>query len=91
MYLYLHYSILFCSQIVNVACGLVKSGLVNTIFQVLSRLVVVWLNLYTVPVSRESIGLLLVLIAWSVTEIIRYSYYALGLLNKIPYLLTWAR
>ena len=29
--------------------------------------------------------------AWSVTEVIRYSFYAFGLLGSIPHVLTWCR
>jgi very-long-chain (3R)-3-hydroxyacyl-CoA dehydratase len=29
--------------------------------------------------------------AWSVTEVIRYSFYAFTLLGSVPYFLTWCR
>ncbi|KAK6010171.1 tyrosine phosphatase-like protein, PTPLA [Ostertagia ostertagi] len=41
--------------------------------------------------ARESIGVPMLLLAWSVTEVVRYSYYALGLFNAVPYFLTWIR
>ncbi|KIH58603.1 tyrosine phosphatase-like protein, PTPLA [Ancylostoma duodenale] len=33
----------------------------------------------------------MLLVAWSVTEVIRYSYYALGLFGAVPFFLTWMR
>ncbi|PIO61579.1 tyrosine phosphatase-like protein, PTPLA, partial [Teladorsagia circumcincta] len=41
--------------------------------------------------ARESMGVPMLLLAWSVTEVVRYSYYALGLFNAVPYFLTWIR
>ena len=39
----------------------------------------------------NSIGLALILMAWSVTEIIRYAYYAFSLFGANLYALTWCR
>ena len=33
----------------------------------------------------------MLLVAWSITEVIRYSFYALGLIKSVPSLLTWMR
>ena len=33
----------------------------------------------------------MMIIAWCVAEIVRYWYYALSLVDKVPYLLTWCR
>jgi hypothetical protein len=41
--------------------------------------------------SHLSIGVPMLLIAWSITEVIRYSFYALNLINAVPYLLIWMR
>lgn len=41
--------------------------------------------------ARQSVGVPMLLLAWSVTEVIRYSYYALGLFNAVPFFLTWMR
>lgn len=43
------------------------------------------------PTGPASPGLPLALIAWSITEVIRYLYYALNLLGAVPYLLVWCR
>uniref|UniRef100_A0A0N5AIN9 Very-long-chain (3R)-3-hydroxyacyl-CoA dehydratase n=1 Tax=Syphacia muris TaxID=451379 RepID=A0A0N5AIN9_9BILA len=78
-------------EVVHSAIGLVRSPVVTTIKQVTSRIVVVWLLLYVVRTSRHSIGVPLILIAWPVTEVIRYSFYALTLINKVPWVLKWMR
>ncbi|RXM32863.1 Vacuolar protein sorting-associated protein 16-like [Acipenser ruthenus] len=36
-------------------------------------------------------SVLLFVVAWTVTEIIRYSFYTFSLLNHLPYLIKWAR
>uniref|UniRef100_A0A1I8C1U6 Very-long-chain (3R)-3-hydroxyacyl-CoA dehydratase n=1 Tax=Meloidogyne hapla TaxID=6305 RepID=A0A1I8C1U6_MELHA len=41
--------------------------------------------------SRVSIGVPMLLIAWSITEVIRYSFYALNLINAVPSVLIWMR
>lgn len=39
--------------------------------------------------SEDSV--LLFVISWTITEIIRYSFYTFSLLNHLPYLIKWAR
>jgi len=71
--------------------GLVRSPIGTTVMQVTSRVILVWPILNTCATSRSSIGVPLLLFAWSVTEVVRYSYYALGLLKAVPHFLTWIR
>ncbi|XP_078038549.1 3-hydroxyacyl-CoA dehydratase 1 [Augochlora pura] len=79
-------------EIVHAIMGLVKSNPVLTTFQVFSRVFVVDVILLAIPYSAASTsGLLLALIAWTITEIIRYLYYFMNLNNFVPYLLTWLR
>ncbi|VDO62429.1 unnamed protein product [Onchocerca flexuosa] len=59
--------------------------------QVYSRVTLVWLILYKVVSAQVSIGVLFLLMAWSITEVIRYSYYALALINAVSNLHTWLR
>ena len=40
---------------------------------------------------NQSIGLLLALVGWSVTEVIRYIYYACLLIGSTPYIITYLR
>lgn len=44
----------------------------------------------SVQVQSED-SVLLFVAAWTVTEIIRYSFYTFSLLNHLPYLIKWAR
>uniref|UniRef100_A0A8D8QU28 Very-long-chain (3R)-3-hydroxyacyl-CoA dehydratase n=1 Tax=Cacopsylla melanoneura TaxID=428564 RepID=A0A8D8QU28_9HEMI len=78
-------------EVVNVALGLVKSNLALTFFQVMSRVMVVVGILIATPTGPASPGLPLCLFAWTVTEIIRYLFYALNLINAVPDLLIWCR
>ena len=71
--------------------GLVSSGVMTTLMQVYSRVFIVWFILEGVSGVSENVGLLLVCLAWGITEVIRYSYYFCALLNRIPYALQWCR
>jgi very-long-chain (3R)-3-hydroxyacyl-CoA dehydratase len=76
-------------EVLNAALGLVKSSVMITAFQVASRLFLIWGVLSPVPQTQNSLGYVLILCAWTVTEVIRYTYYALNQLNMTPYLLTY--
>lgn len=78
-------------EVVHAAVGFVVSNVVLTAAQVYSRVMVVGLVLLATPTAPLSIGLPLALFAWSVTEIIRYSFYALNLIGAVPYFLIWCR
>ncbi|KAI1694121.1 protein tyrosine phosphatase-like protein, PTPLA domain-containing protein [Ditylenchus destructor] len=78
-------------EIVHTIIGLVRSPLGTTLAQVFSRITVLWLILFNVASSRSSVGVPMLLLAWSLTEVVRYSYYALSLLKTVPFLLTWMR
>lgn len=78
-------------EIVHAATKIVPSGVMITLFQVFSRVMVVCGVLLPTPTGPTSPGLPLALIAWSIAEVIRYSYYALNLLGAVPYLLVWCR
>ena len=62
----------------------------NCIFNY-SRLAVVWIPLQLAPIVQTSFGLTLVLLAWCLVEIVRYSYYATNLINVNIGILTWLR
>jgi len=78
-------------EILHAVCGLVRSSVQVTTQQVFSRVYVVWAILYLCPSSQSSIGFSLLLFAWTITEIIRYSMYAISLIGTPPYFLTWLR
>ncbi|KAJ1658519.1 hypothetical protein GGF44_002360 [Coemansia sp. RSA 1694] len=70
-------------EVVHSLLGLVRSGALTALLQVYSRLLLVWGTLYPFdsPEIRASPGLVLMVLAWSITECVRYSHYALGLLG----------
>ncbi|CAF0759490.1 unnamed protein product [Brachionus calyciflorus] len=78
-------------EVVHAAIGIVRSNPVLVFVQVLSRITVVWFVAYPFESPRSSVGILVVCTAWSFAEIIRYVYYALNIIGKIPYFITWCR
>lgn len=78
-------------EILHAATGIVKSNPVITTQQVFSRVMLVCGVLMPTVAAKNSYGLPLALIAWSVTEIIRYGYYTLNLINIVPSILIWLR
>jgi len=78
-------------EIFHIALGLVRSPLATTITQVYSRVFVVWMILFKAASSRSSFGVPMLLIAWSITEVVRYSFYALNLIKAVPWILIWMR
>ncbi|XP_066144091.1 very-long-chain (3R)-3-hydroxyacyl-CoA dehydratase hpo-8 [Euwallacea fornicatus] len=78
-------------EVVHAATRIVKSDPVLTAFQVASRVIIVCVVLLATYSARDSWGLPLALIAWSITEIIRYSNYTLNLINYVPYVLKYLR
>lgn len=80
-------------EIVNSATGVVRSPLLTTTMQVASRLLVV-LGVWTLLPYAEgnySYAYLTVHLAWCVTEVVRYYYYALHLVGQVPPALEWVR
>lgn len=88
-----YYKNLLFFQIIHAAIGLVPSNVIITIFQVFSRVMVVVGVILATPDSyaAASPGLPLALIAWSITEIIRYFYYFANLTGIVPHILVWLR
>ncbi|XP_053601476.1 very-long-chain (3R)-3-hydroxyacyl-CoA dehydratase 2 [Plodia interpunctella] len=78
-------------EILHAAIGLVPSGVFLVLVQVYSRVFVVCGILMSVYGSTVSPGLPLCILAWSVTEIIRYGYYTLNLIGAVPQILLFLR
>ncbi|XP_034185873.1 3-hydroxyacyl-CoA dehydratase 1 [Osmia lignaria lignaria] len=80
-------------EIIHAATGIVKSNPILTIFQVFSRVIIVSAVLLATPYEHaaSSPGLPLAILAWSITEIIRYLFYFMNLSGFVPYFLTWLR
>jgi len=68
-------------EVLHAATGIVKSNVFLTFFQVLSRVFVLWCVLDISPPSQVCIGVPMLLIAWCITEIIRYGYYFLNIIG----------
>ncbi|KAJ2340664.1 hypothetical protein GGH92_006164 [Coemansia sp. RSA 2673] len=80
-------------EVLHSLLGLVRSGALTALLQVYSRLLLVWGTLYPFdsPEIRASPALVLMVLAWSITECVRYSHYALGILNIEVYALLYLR
>ena len=78
---------------VTITPGLVRSPLLTTMMQVSSRLLLVWAVINRYPSSTASSPFYSsMLLAWSVTEVIRYSYFVWNLQgNGVPRVVTWLR
>lgn len=72
--------------------GLVRAPMMTTLIQVFSRIFLTWGVVDLFPSSvRNCPAYPVMLVAWSTTEVIRYSFYAWNLLDEVPYPLLWLR
>ncbi|RHZ65775.1 hypothetical protein Glove_311g68 [Diversispora epigaea] len=78
-------------EVFHVIIGFVKSPLMTTVFQVSSRLFIVWLVLNIFPQVHSHWAFTTMTIAWCITECLRYSYYVFNLVGKQPGWLLWCR
>ncbi|UJR14236.1 hypothetical protein I4U23_001226 [Adineta vaga] len=78
-------------EVFHAMFGLVRSNPMIVLIQIISRVFLVWGVANYIPHAQHTVGILLAVTAWSITEIIRYGYYALNLFHISPQLLTWCR
>eukprot|EP00768_Dysnectes_brevis_P006508 gnl/Dysnectes_brevis/5154_a7285_809.p1 GENE.gnl/Dysnectes_brevis/5154_a7285_809~~gnl/Dysnectes_brevis/5154_a7285_809.p1 ORF type:complete len:222 (-),score=8.16 gnl/Dysnectes_brevis/5154_a7285_809:107-745(-) len=81
-------------DVIHSMIGLVGGVWVNTLLQVASRILVVWGVLFVYPAIIQSIFTKAMFVAWSLAEVIRYSYYIIKTGTqgrKVPQKLTWLR
>eukprot|EP00920_Eleutheroschizon_duboscqi_P030475 GHVT01073826.1.p1 GENE.GHVT01073826.1~~GHVT01073826.1.p1 ORF type:complete len:283 (+),score=35.98 GHVT01073826.1:2032-2880(+) len=83
-------------EILHSLLGLVRSPLVLTSVQVLSRLQLVWGIWELVPASHDStMAALTCILSWAIAELLRYPYYAFKVAvdseAKVPVALKWIR
>jgi len=78
-------------EVVHAAVGLVRTGTFFTLIQYLSRVFLIWGVVYMVPEAQDQIGFLFIVIAWCITEIVRYSFYMGTLASFVPFPLVFAR
>jgi len=78
-------------EVVHVLLGWVRSPLQTTAMQVASRLWIVWGIVQQFDVARTSPLYTSAVLAWSITEVVRYSFYACSLLGYEPPILLYLR
>ncbi|KAJ7680260.1 PTPLA-domain-containing protein [Mycena polygramma] len=78
-------------EVAHTLLGWVRSPLQTTAMQVASRLWIVWGIVQQFDVARTSPLYTSAVLAWSITEIVRYSFYASNLLGHEPPLLLYLR
>jgi len=78
-------------EVVHSLFGLVRSPLFTTAMQVWSRYFLVWGVANVFPTAQTSPFYASMVLSWSITEVIRYTHYALNLLNLESYVLLWLR
>jgi very-long-chain (3R)-3-hydroxyacyl-CoA dehydratase len=77
-------------EIVHSLVGLVRASVFTTFIQVLSRVQLIAVH-YLVPEAQSSAGVLPMVLAWGLVEVVRYLYLALNLFQMAPRWLLWAR
>lgn len=78
-------------EVIHAAIGIVYSPVMTTLMQVTSRVFLVWGITFLFPVAQVSPFYTSMVVAWSVTEVVRYSFYAAALVDAVPYILLWLR
>ncbi|KAF5389391.1 hypothetical protein D9757_004281 [Collybiopsis confluens] len=78
-------------EVIHVMLGWVRSPLQTTVMQVSSRLFLVWGIVEQFASVRSNPLYTSMVFAWSLTEVIRYSYYAANLLGLEPAVLLYLR
>lgn len=68
-----------------------RAPVFTTAMQVTSRILLVWFIVQPFPFLAKSAAYSSMLYAWSVTEVIRYSYFTLSLSGLLPGFLSWLR
>lgn len=81
------------TELTHAATGLVPSPILALLPQFFARCVIAWGISYHVPESAGNYSLCYAafVVAWSVTEVFRYSFYAGKQLGHVPYWLLWMR
>ena len=83
-------------EILHSLFGLVRSPLMGTFIQVMSRLLIIWCYMVPAEACHEHWSLYLMVLSWCFIEVVRYSFYAWnivvdGNVQKVPYTLFWLR
>ncbi|KAL2134047.1 hypothetical protein VTI74DRAFT_1158 [Chaetomium olivicolor] len=78
-------------EILHALTGVVPAPVFTTVMQVASRLFLMWAICWPFPQLNSSVFYSSMLVAWSLTEVMRYSYFALKQVEAVPGWLHWLR
>jgi very-long-chain (3R)-3-hydroxyacyl-CoA dehydratase len=79
-------------MLIVLSLGVVRAPVTTTALQVASRVLLVWGICEQFPsVPANSLFYSSMLIAWSLTEVVRYGYFVFALNGYIPSILSWLR
>lgn len=78
-------------EVVHALLGWVRSPIATTVMQVSSRYYLVWGIAHYFKNAQENPIYASMVLSWSITEVIRYAFYALSLLGTESYILLWLR
>ena len=74
-------------EIVHAAAGFTRSSVPKTVMQVASRLFTVWVVVYNFATAGRTPFYAIAILAWSITEVFRYTFYVVSLLGiRVPML-----
>uniref|UniRef100_A0A8C9V949 Very-long-chain (3R)-3-hydroxyacyl-CoA dehydratase n=1 Tax=Scleropages formosus TaxID=113540 RepID=A0A8C9V949_SCLFO len=83
--------ILAVAEVVNPALGLVKTGVMPAMIQVVGRNVILFVIFGSLEEMQNKAVVFFVFYLWSMIEIVRYPYYMLACIDNEWKLLTWLR
>ncbi|KAK0722562.1 tyrosine phosphatase-like protein, partial [Lasiosphaeria miniovina] len=78
-------------EILHAITGVVPAQIFTTLLQVASRLILVWGIALPFPELSTSPWYSSMLLAWSTTEVVRYSYFVFKQVDAVPSWLNWMR
>jgi hypothetical protein len=79
-------------EVLHALFGVVRAPVFTTFIQVLSRQLLLWAIVVPFPATHQMPRFATMILAWSVTEVVRYSFYGFALvLGSAPYPLVWLR
>jgi very-long-chain (3R)-3-hydroxyacyl-CoA dehydratase len=78
-------------EVLHALTGVVPAPVFTTVMQVASRLFLMWGVCLPFPQLNTNVFYSTMLVAWSLTEVMRYSYFALKQIDAVPAWLHWLR
>ena len=78
-------------EVLHAAVGLVRASVPTTMLQLSSRVFILWLIAERISEVQREFALTTMVLAWSLTEVPRYFYFAYSAQTKPPSALVWIR